>query len=281
MIVHRVRTRLLHVDGEAAALGDELVHLDGQVEGVHVREALHVVEVVVAVTPLAAGVRVEPVQVHVVAHLQREEHGEEAAHGLAVVRAVVLLLQQALELHPQLVRAVAEDGVEQDGVLLAVLLEQRLAQVVAREVGRRLEQHQAGVALRGGPPLAHALQDLAHVVGVHHVERRLLAHVRLEPVRGRHVDADHGVVRVDLLPVLLEQRDAAVAHDGARAEAPLGLLQRQQLEQRAREVVDERLVAVLVLQPVPEHGVALGLVEEDELLLVRHQLRGVVRHLEV
>ena len=49
----------LYVDAEPPALGDQLVHFHGEIKRVHVREALHVVEVVVPnrVRGLGLGVR--------------------------------------------------------------------------------------------------------------------------------------------------------------------------------------------------------------------------------
>eukprot|EP00959_Pyramimonas_sp_CCMP1952_P163777 3424106-Pyramimonas_sp.AAC.1 len=65
----------------------------------------------------------------------------------------------APHLHPDAVGTVGEDGVKQDGVGLRELLKQRLAQVVARKVARRLEHHQPLLpALRGGRPVPQALK---------------------------------------------------------------------------------------------------------------------------
>mmetsp|Transcript_12335 Transcript_12335/g.40531 ORF Transcript_12335/g.40531 Transcript_12335/m.40531 type:complete len:325 (-) Transcript_12335:359-1333(-) len=269
------------VYGEQALFADEFEYLERQVERVHVSKTLDIVEIVVPVRPLAAGVSVEAVEVDVVAELEREKHGEEARHRLAVVLRVVLALERVLELHPRPVRAVREDGVEEHGRGLHKLFEQRLAEVVAREVRRGLEHHEVALALGRRPPPPQALEHLAHVVRVHNVERALPTDIRLEPANGGHIDSDDGIVRVDVGAILFEEDHSRVADDSAAPKVPLWFVEREELKEGPRKVVEERLVFVLVLEPMSQDGVLERLVVHHKLPLVRDQIRPVRHNFDV
>ena len=91
---------------------DEAKYLQREVERVNVGEALHIIKVVIPVIPSSTRVRVKSVQVCLLTDLHREECGEEAAHWLPIVIRVTLRLEQEFELHPRLVRDVAERRVE-------------------------------------------------------------------------------------------------------------------------------------------------------------------------
>lgn len=247
----------------------------------HVRETLNIVEVVVSIASPLARVRVEAVQVHVVAHLHAHERGEESTHRLAIVLAALLLLQKVLQLHPNAMAVVAEDWIEQHRMRVREALEQRLAEVIAREVTCRLEHDQMRLVTLAIAPVPHALKQLANVMAIDDVERCFLSHVSLVATHGCHVDAEHRIMGIDLRAIFRQQHDSGVADDGTAAEAPLRLLERQQLEQAPREVVNERVVRLSVLQPVAQHDVLEGGVVHDELALVRHQPRATVDEAQV
>mmetsp|Transcript_9301 Transcript_9301/g.19172 ORF Transcript_9301/g.19172 Transcript_9301/m.19172 type:complete len:322 (-) Transcript_9301:696-1661(-) len=257
--------------GMLAQLG---VDLHGEVKGVHPGHGGAGVEVVVRGGG-AVAVGVEPVQVHVVAQLQRHVHSHNAAHGLAVEGKVLLrgVLRSrrgrgklrrvhllglrhlggvghlALQRRPHLLLEVPLDGVEdgareghhrgvqQHHLVLPGLEghEELVVDVLADDAGVRLEEQEGGVA-----PLVLALEQEEGVLLVHQVQRGPRPRVPLEARRRGVVDPHHGVVLVDLRPVALPQQRAAVAHHRARP-VPRPPVLRRQLRQVLRFQLDDAL----------------------------------------
>mmetsp|Transcript_7909 Transcript_7909/g.18952 ORF Transcript_7909/g.18952 Transcript_7909/m.18952 type:complete len:231 (-) Transcript_7909:1254-1946(-) len=111
-------------EGYGVELPEELIGLDGEVEGVVLEDGLDLVEIVVRVRGAGVVVRLKPVYVDLLAHLRHEHHGEPAAHRLPLELAPLLRLDLQLQLVPQPQAPEHEIGVQVVYLPLGVLLHQ-------------------------------------------------------------------------------------------------------------------------------------------------------------
>mmetsp|Transcript_29645 Transcript_29645/g.96565 ORF Transcript_29645/g.96565 Transcript_29645/m.96565 type:complete len:258 (-) Transcript_29645:181-954(-) len=246
------------LDGDADDFGEfsEDPHGDGKV--VHFELSAHGVEVVVR-RGGAAGPSVETVEVDAPADLGRVEHCEPARERLGHLRVALRSLRVCVALVPPVrVRRLQAQVRPQPPpvrhkvwaqhcpVLSIHLVSHLIDEMVAHFVAGALVQEERGGG--GGVGLAHRrsrpgdsgvafdrAHELLEVVVVAKVKGGTRADVRLEPARGGAVEADDGVVRVNLIPSPAPEHNARVSNHRTRTEPPSHILHLQPRNRALRE----------------------------------------------